>query len=87
MKEFLKIHLHLNPHKEIVFDNERIFTDNFMSMECVFINDSKHTWLNGYKIYFNGVVFSFKTLLEAEDKQASIEKLFREQMGRSLVEL
>ena len=33
------------------------------------------------------VVFSFKTLLEAEDKQASIEKLFREQMGRSLVEL
>lgn len=61
MKEFLKFHLRLNPHKEIVFDNERIFTDNFMSMECVFINDSKHTWLNGYKINFNGVVFSFKT--------------------------
>lgn len=61
MKEFLKIHLHLNPHKEIVFNNERIFTDNFMSMECVFINNSKHTWVNGYKINFNGVVFSFKT--------------------------
>ena len=61
MKEFLKFHLHLKPCEEIVFNNEKNISDNFMSMECVFINNSKHTWVNGYKIYFNGVVFSFKT--------------------------
>lgn len=51
----------LKDGKEIIFDNERTFTDDFRSAECSFRNDNKNTWANGFKISFNGALFSFKT--------------------------
>jgi len=59
MKKFLMNNL--KQGKEVVFDNERTFTDDFRSMECTFNDDPKHTWANGFKISFNGAIFSFKT--------------------------
>ena len=59
MKNFLK--QHLQEGKEIIFDNEKTFTDDFKSMECTFRNEAKNTWANGFKIEFNGALFSFKT--------------------------
>jgi len=59
MKNFLK--QHLKEGKEIIFDNERTFTYDFMSMECSLRNETKESWANGFKIRFNGANFSFKT--------------------------
>ena len=59
MKDFLK--QNLKKGKEIIFDNERTFTDGFLSMECTFRNEAKNAWANGFKISFNGANFSFKT--------------------------
>ena len=59
MKDFLK--QQLKKGKEIIFDNERTFTDDFRSMECIFRNETKNTWANGFNISFNGKIFSFKT--------------------------
>lgn len=51
MKDFLKDNL--KKGKEIIFDNERTFTDDFRSLEC--------TFSNGFNIFFNGANFNFKT--------------------------
>ena len=59
MKEFLKNNL--KEGKEIIFDNERTFIDDFRRMECAFKKDNKNAWANGFKIHFNGESFSFKT--------------------------
>lgn len=59
MKDFLK--QHLKEGKEIIFDNERTFTDDFRSMECTFRNETKNASANGFKISFNGANFRFKT--------------------------
>jgi hypothetical protein len=49
----------LKQGKELVFDNEKTFTDDFRSMECAF--ETKRSWANGFRISFNGAIFSFKT--------------------------
>jgi hypothetical protein len=59
MKDFLK--QNLKEGKEIIFDNEGTFTDDFRSMECSFRNETRNAWANGFKISFNGANFSFKT--------------------------
>ena len=59
MKDFLK--QHLKEGKEIIFDNETTFTDDFRSMECTFRSEPLNSWANGFNIHFNGANFSFKT--------------------------
>ncbi len=59
MKQFIK--QNLKEGKEIIFDNERTFIDDFRSAELTFRNEVKNTWANGFQITFNGKLFSFKT--------------------------
>ena len=59
MKEFLKHNLRQG--KEIIFDNEKTFTEDYRSIECTFRNEKKNTWANGYNISFNGAYFTYKT--------------------------
>jgi hypothetical protein len=59
MKDFLK--QNLKNGNEITFDNESTFTDTLHIMECRFIDDKRNSWRNGFKISFNGALFSFKT--------------------------
>ena len=59
MKDFLK--QNLKERKEIIFYNERNFTDDFRSMKCTFRNETKNAWANGFNISFNGANYSFKT--------------------------
>lgn len=42
--------------KVVVFDNERTFTDDFMSAECSFRDSPVNAWANGFKIEFNGQI-------------------------------
>jgi len=51
MKQFLK--QNLKEGKEIIFDNETTFTDDFRSMECSLKKD--------FQIRFNGAFSTFKT--------------------------
>ena len=59
MKKILK--RQLSQGKEVVFDNERTFTDDYRSMECTFRNQIQNSWANGYNISFNGAYFTYKT--------------------------
>jgi hypothetical protein len=59
MKDFLK--QHLSQGKEIIFDNERTFTDDYRSMECTFRNEKRNAWANGYNISFIGSYYTYKT--------------------------
>lgn len=59
MKELLK--QSLKDGKEVIFDNERAFTDDFRSMECSIRDEARNSWANGFKIHFNGANFTFKT--------------------------
>lgn len=62
--------------KEIIFDNEMTFTDNFISMECNFKIDKKNNWANGFNIQFNGKLFSFKTFDAFFKKFSQLKKDF-----------
>ena len=58
MKDFLK--LHLKEGKEVIFNNERTFTDDLRSAECTFGNGGIQRLSKCYRIHFNGVIFSYK---------------------------
>lgn len=61
MKDFLK--QHLKEGKEITFDNERTFTDDFRSMECTFRNETKNAWDNGLKLVSTVLILALKLLI------------------------
>ena len=52
----------------ITFDNEHTMTDDFRSAECSFRNENKNAWANGFRIYFNGTLFNYKTFVAFEKK-------------------
>lgn len=62
----------LKQGQTIIFDSEqfcnRTSSDDFRIAECSFRNESTNTWANGFKIQFNGALFSFKTFNAFEKK-------------------
>jgi hypothetical protein len=66
LKELLK------KNQTIIFDNDRFCTENkcddFRIAQCSFRNDSRNDFANGFKINFNGALFSFKRFDNFERK-------------------
>jgi len=55
MEEFLK--RHFKHDKTVVFDNE----DQHVDMHCRYLKNGINSWTNGYKIEFNGALYTYKT--------------------------
>lgn len=56
----------------VILDNDNFClineSDDFRQVECSFRNEVRNTWANGFKIEFNGGLFSFKTFRAFEKK-------------------
>lgn len=50
----------LRSGKEVSFDNERTFKDDFRSAICSFRDEPVNAWANGFNIDFNGKRFTFR---------------------------
>ncbi len=68
----------LTQGKTIIFDNDKFCNDteslDFRVAECGFRNEPKNTWANGFKIDFNGALFSFKTFSGFQNKLNQLTK-------------
>ena len=62
----------LKQGETIIFNNELFCTENqsddFREAYLEFINKDKYNWVNGYKIYFNGGYYSYKTFTSFKRK-------------------
>lgn len=58
----------LRSGKEVIFDNERTFKDDFRSANCTFRDEPVNAWANGFIIDFNGERSTFRRFDEFERK-------------------
>jgi hypothetical protein len=81
----------LKDGQTIIFDNEqfceRTQSDDFRIAECSFRNETTNTWANGFKIQFNGALFSFKTFNAFEKKLDQLKDDFNLEFNELETEL
>ncbi len=64
----------LKSGKEVVFDNETTFIDNFRSANCTFRDEPVNSWSNGFVIDFNGKRLTFRRFDEFERELERLKK-------------
>lgn len=81
----------LKDGQTIIFDNEQFCeitnSDDFRIAECSFRNETTNTWSNGFKIQFNGGLFSFKTFTAFDKKLSQLKNDFNLELNELETEL